>query len=94
MNGKKTIQAKYGSSEQLGQREGLSEIDVKQLRKYYECGKGTSTSGSKTTKPKKKTKRKKRGMYTRKTYFCRGLLQTFLIQDTFYQLGYSLFSRF
>ena len=63
MNGKKTIRAKYGSSEKLGQREGLSEIDVKQLKKYYQCDKKSTSGGSKTTKPKKKkTKRKKRGI--------------------------------
>jgi hypothetical protein len=35
--GQKTIVSKTNSQEVLGQRRGLSEIDVKQLKKYYKC---------------------------------------------------------
>ena len=37
-NGRKTIVSKSNSNENLGQRNGLSNIDVNQLKKYYKCG--------------------------------------------------------
>ncbi|XP_057307440.1 zinc metalloproteinase nas-4-like isoform X2 [Hydractinia symbiolongicarpus] len=40
LNGQKTIVSKSNPSERLGQRVGLSDIDVKQLKKYYKCGGG------------------------------------------------------
>ena len=36
-NGKKTIESISDSKEELGQRNGLSEIDVRQLNKLYKC---------------------------------------------------------
>lgn len=37
-NGRRTISSKDNPNESLGQRQGLSPIDVRQLNKYYKCG--------------------------------------------------------
>ena len=37
INGRKTIISKSNYNEVLGQRRGLSKIDIKQLNKYYKC---------------------------------------------------------
>jgi len=42
INGRKTIESVSNSNEKLGQRYGLSAIDVKQIKKYYKCD-GTTT---------------------------------------------------
>ena len=36
-NGEKTIESLSDSNQELGQRNGLSEIDIKQLNKLYKC---------------------------------------------------------
>ena len=36
-NGEKTVESVSDSNEELGQRNGLSEIDIKQLNKLYKC---------------------------------------------------------
>lgn len=41
--GQKTIVSKNNPNEVLGQRRGLSAIDIKQLRKYYKCRSGGGT---------------------------------------------------
>ena len=51
-NRRMTIVSKSNPRETLGQRNGLSAIDVRQLNKYYECrGTGTGTKPKPTTRP-------------------------------------------
>lgn len=50
-NGQKTIVSLSNSNERLGQRDGLSRIDVNQLNKYYKCqGSGGKITTTTTTK--------------------------------------------
>lgn len=50
-NRQMTIVSRSNSRETLGQRNGLSRIDVNQLRKYYKCDKTKATSKPVTKKP-------------------------------------------
>ena len=47
-NGQKTIVSRSNPSETLGQRRGLSKIDIEQLKKYYKC-RGTTRPTQKPT---------------------------------------------
>lgn len=50
INGQPTIISKSDLDEILGQRTGLSDIDVNQLKKYYNCpGSGVKTIKTTTT---------------------------------------------
>jgi len=44
-NGQKTIVSKSNYGEVLGQRRGLSTIDITQLNKYYKCKNGGGGGG-------------------------------------------------
>jgi len=48
INSRPTIVSKRNSNEKLGQRNGLSAIDIRQLNKYYKCG-GVTVKPTKTT---------------------------------------------
>merc|ERR1719334_1007111 len=50
-NRQKTIYSISNPNEVLGQRKGLSKIDVNQLRKYYKCDKTKATSKPVTRRP-------------------------------------------
>jgi len=50
IDGKPTIISKSDRNERLGQRDGLSEIDIRQLNTYYKC-KSTGGDGKTVTKP-------------------------------------------
>jgi len=51
-NRQMTIVSRSNPRETLGQRNGLSRIDVNQLKRYYKCGKTTTVTTTTTTTPK------------------------------------------